>query len=189
MDDETRKIGMLIAAFDAEHERLKIAIGALQKVGALAAAGVQRCCQGIGYCGALGAQLRHTEGQSYPRRHAAFVALARGVAARGAGGRCDRDYVARGVVVTCRRPQRSRRAGRSGINYRHRSMHLRVTVGDLNTRFAEMRNDFVCLFRKERRLGIACKTKKTHTLFPLDIDYRARRSRGSSIALTTLAGS
>ena len=50
MDDETRKIGMLIAAFDAEHERLKIAIGALQKAegGRAAAAGIQRCCQGIG---------------------------------------------------------------------------------------------------------------------------------------------
>jgi hypothetical protein len=33
MDDEDRKIGMLIAAFDAEHQRLKIAILALQKVG------------------------------------------------------------------------------------------------------------------------------------------------------------
>jgi hypothetical protein len=46
MDDETRKIGMLIAAFDAEHERLKIAILALQKVGGQLSSEVGSAAQG-----------------------------------------------------------------------------------------------------------------------------------------------
>jgi hypothetical protein len=46
MDDETRKIGMLIAAFDAEHERLKIAILGLQKVGGQLAGEVGSAAQG-----------------------------------------------------------------------------------------------------------------------------------------------
>lgn len=46
MDDETRKIGILIAAFDAEHERLKISILALQKVGGQLAGEVGSAAQG-----------------------------------------------------------------------------------------------------------------------------------------------
>jgi hypothetical protein len=46
MDEDTRKIGMLIAAFDAEHERLKIAILALQKVGGQLSTEVGSAAQG-----------------------------------------------------------------------------------------------------------------------------------------------
>jgi hypothetical protein len=46
MDDDTRKIGMLIAAFDAEHERLKIAILGLQRVGGQLAGEVGSAAQG-----------------------------------------------------------------------------------------------------------------------------------------------
>jgi hypothetical protein len=34
MDEDERKIGMLIAAFDEERQQLKVAIGALTQVGA-----------------------------------------------------------------------------------------------------------------------------------------------------------
>ena len=99
MDNEVRKIGMLIAAFDAEHERLKVAIGALQKVGGQLSLEVRNSAQGAVNAALAGLNTEVQKAESNAHRSTAVIAWAGSAAARGRGGGGDRDHIAWRLVV------------------------------------------------------------------------------------------